>query len=397
MDDALSPREREPVITLSAGPVACYPRVLQAMSRTVHYDYDPYFQEAFELTSRLCGKALKIDGPALVLQCEPAPAIEASAASLIGPDDVVLNLASGVYGKGFGYWAARHAKRVEEIEVAYDSAIDPAAVESAFARNPEIKVVSVVHHDTPSGTLNPVAEIGRVVRAHDALLIVDAVSSFAGMDIHPADCEADIFITGPGKCLGGPPSLSVLAVSERAWAHMDANPTAPRASILSLQDWKDAWRRDRPFPFTPSVAAMNGLEAAMAGYLEEGPEAVWARHALTAEACRAGVKALGLDLWPASEDIAAPTCTAVALPEGVEDAALLAAARRLFGVIFSSGVADTKGKLIRIGQMGPVAQPVYALVAVAALGGALQALGHKVDLAAGQAAAMAVIQAAGKN
>ncbi len=394
MATSLSQQEKEPVITLSAGPVACYPRVLQAMSRTVHYDYTPYFQETFELVSRRCAEALGTEAPALVLQYEPAPAIEAAAASLIGPEDVVLNLASGVYGKGFGYWAARYAARVEEVEVPYNEAIDPAQVEEAFARHPEIRVVSVVHHDTPSGTLNPVEEIGRIVRAHDALLIVDAVSSFAGMPILPADCQADIFITGPGKCLGGPPSLSVLAVSERAWTHMAANPKAPRASVLSLLDWKDAWSRENAFPFTPSVAAMNGLDAAVAGYLEEGPEAVQARHALTAAACRAGVQAMGLKLWAAREEIAAPTCTAVAVPEGVEDASLLAAARERFGVIFSSGVADTKGKLIRIGHMGPVAYPIYATVALTALGGALEAVGHRCDVAAGQAAAMAVIAAA---
>ncbi len=391
MAASLSHQEMEPVITLSAGPVACYPRVLQAMSRTVHYDYDPYFQESFELVSRRCGEALGIDAPALVLQYEPAPAIEAAAASLIRPDDVVLNLASGVYGKGFGYWAARYAARVEEVEVPYNEAIDPAQVEAAFACHPEIRVVSVVHHDTPSGTLNPVEEIGRIVRKHDALLIVDAVSSFAGMPIRPADCLADIFITGPGKCLGGPPSLSVLAVSERAWTHMEANPKAPRASVLSLLDWKNAWSRENPFPFTPSVAAMNGLDAAIAGYLEEGPARVQARHAATAAACRAGVQAMGLNLWAAREEIAAPTCTAVAVPEGVEARSLLAAARARYGVVFSGGVADTKGKLIRVGHMGPVAHPIYATVAITALGGALEAVGHGCDVAAGQAAAMAAI------
>lgn len=394
MSDDLIAHEQEPVITLSAGPVACYPRVLRGMSSTVHYDYDPYFQEAYELISKRCATALRVAEPALVLQYEPAPAIEAAAASLIGPDDVVLNLASGVYGKGFGYWAARHAKRVEEIEVAYNEAIDPAAVEAAFKAHPDIKVVSVVHHDTPSGTLNPVAEIGRIVRAHDALLIVDAVSSFAGMPIHPEDCAADIFITGPGKCLGGPPSLSVLAISERAWAHMEANPNAPRASVLSLLDWRSAWHRDEPFPFTPSVAAMNGLDAAITGYLEEGPEAVWARHALTARAFRAGLHAMGLELWAARETIAAPTCTAVKLPEGIEDKALLAAARKLYGVVFSSGVAATRGKLIRVGHMGPVAWPIYASVAITALGGAMAACGKHLNVAAGQGAAMAIIAAA---
>lgn len=383
---------KEPVITLSAGPVACYPRVLRAMSRPVHYDFDPFFQHVYERTVRKVTKALKSKEPALVLQCEPAPGLEACAASLIGPNDVVLNLVSGVYGKGFGYWAARYAKEVIEVEVPYDQAIDPADVAKAFKRRKDIKVVTVVHHDTPSGTLNPVKDIGRIVREHDALLLVDAVSSFAGMDIHPDDCFADVFVTGPGKCLGGPPGLTIIGMSKRAWKHIARNPKAPTASILSLGDWKDAWRHDRPFPFTPSVADINGLEGCMDQYLEEGPKTVWRRHERTAQACRAAVKAMGLKLWPASEAIAAPTCTAVRVPAGIDDGKLLAAAREEFGVVFSSGRGETKGKLIRIGHMGPVAEPIYATIAAIALGGALRRLGHnKANAAKGVEAAMAVI------
>jgi pyridoxamine--pyruvate transaminase len=116
-------------------------------------------------------------------------------------------------------------------------------VAAALKQRPETSIVSAVHHDTPSGTLNPIREIGRVVRDHGALLLVDAVSSFAGMDIHPDDCHADIFVTGPGKCLGGPPGVTLLAVTARAWEHIAANPDTPRDSVLSLLDWKDAWRR----------------------------------------------------------------------------------------------------------------------------------------------------------
>src|ERR1044072_3726234 len=174
---------KEPVITLSAGPVPAFPRVLRAMSRPVQYDFDDWFQQFYEDVTRKCAKALKARGPALILQVDPAPGIEAAAASLISPADTVLNLASGVYGKGFGYWSARYHKDMVEIEVPYNEAIDPAAVEAAFKNRPDIAIVSVVHHDTPSGTLNPVAEIGRICRAHGALMLVDAVSSFAGMDI----------------------------------------------------------------------------------------------------------------------------------------------------------------------------------------------------------------------
>jgi pyridoxamine--pyruvate transaminase len=384
--------QKEPVITLSAGPVAAYPRVLQAYARPVHYDFDPYFQQFYENVTRKAAKALKVRKPALILHCEPAPGIEAAAASLISPKDVVLNLASGVYGKGFGYWSQRYNKELVEIEVPYNEAVDPAQVAAAFRKRPDIKVVSLVHHDTPSGTINPAREIGKIVRDNGGLLIVDAVSSFAGMDIHPEDCAADIFITGPGKCLGGAPGLTVMAVSDRAWKHMEANPKTPRASVLSLLDWKDAWSKDNPFPFTPSISEVNGLDAAFDLYLEEGPAKVWHRHALTAKACRAGIKAMGLALWAKSEAIASPTTTAVRVPDGMKDSDIIAAARTEFGVMLSSGRNETKGKLIRIGHMGPVAEPIYAVIALTALGGALRRLGRKIDVGRGVEAAMAVIE-----
>lgn len=386
--------EKEPIFTLSAGPVAAYPRVLRALSRPVQYDYDAYFQGFYESVARKAADAMRVKDPALILQYEPAAAIEAAAASLIGPDDVVLNLASGVYGKGFGYWSARYNKELVEIEVPYNEAIDPQQVEDAFRKRPDIRIVSLVHHDTPSGTINPARDIGKIVRRHNALLLVDAVSSFGGMDIHPGDCEADIFITGPGKCLGGAPGVTIVAVSDRAWKHMEANPKAPRASVLSYLDWKDAWRRDKPFPFTPSVSEINGLDAVLDQYLEEGAESVWRRHALTARACRAGIKAMGLSLWAKTENIASPTTTAVAIPSGVSDSDILTAAKKLYGVAFSAGRGETLGKLLRIGHMGPVAEPLYAVIAVTALGGTLRQLRKKVDLPAGIEAAMAVIDGA---
>jgi pyridoxamine--pyruvate transaminase len=136
---------------------------------------------------------------------------------------------------------------------------------------------------------------------------------------------------------------------------------------------------------------MNGLDGAIDQYLDEGPENAWRRHDLTARACRAGIKAMGLSLWAAREEIASPTTTAVRVSDGVKDKDILAAARADYGVVFSSGRGETLGKLLRIGHMGPVAEPIYAVVAVTALGGALRRLGKSVNVAAGVEAAMAVI------
>ncbi|MFV0244474.1 MAG: pyridoxamine--pyruvate transaminase [Qingshengfaniella sp.] len=388
------PENKPPVFTLTAGPVDAYPEVLRALGTTVLYDYDPAFQLAFEEVALKAQKAMGTDSPPLILQGEPVLALEGAAASLIARDDVVLNLASGVYGKGFGYWAARYAKRVDEIETAYDDCIDPETVRAYLADHPEVRVVCVCHHDTPSGTLNDIDAIGAVVAEAGALLLVDAVSSWGGMKTSPAACQAGIYVTGPNKCLGCPPSLSLVAVSDAAWDKIDANPDAPSASILSLKDWRNAWKRTESFPFTPSVAEINGLSVALDRYLEEGPEQVWARHALTAAACRAGVQAMGLDIWPVREAIASATCTTAKMPEGIDAGLILAETRARYGVSLSAGRAQTLGRLIRIGHMGPTAQPMYALIAVAALGGALVAAGAKLDVPAGMAAVQAEIDAA---
>ncbi len=382
-----------PVITLATGPVDAYSQVLRALGRPVLYDYDPAFLGFYERVVEKLRSALRTRHLPVILHGEPVLALEAGAASLIGSDDVVLNLVSGVYGAGFGFWAKRYCKELLEIRVPYDEVIDPASVAEMLKSRPDITIVSVCHHDTPSGTINPVAEIGRLSAAHGAYLLVDAVSSFGGMDVDPDSCHADLFVTGPNKCLGCPPGLSLVGVTPRAWEKMKQNPSAPRDSILSYLDWEHAARRDRPFPFTPSVAEINGLDAALDVYLAEGPEHVWERHALTAKACRAGALAMGLHLWPADERTASPTTTAVRIPAGIEDAALRAAVRAHYGVVFSAGRGETLGKLLRIGHMGPTAQPIYALVAVTALGGALQSLGARIDVGAGVDASLEVINA----
>jgi pyridoxamine--pyruvate transaminase len=385
--------DQDPIFTLTTGPVDAYPEVLRGLSKPVLYDYDPAFLGFYERVAEKLRSALRTLHMPVILQGEPVLGLEAGAASLIARGDVVLNLASGVYGAGFGYWAKRYCAELLEIRVPFDEVIDPRSVAAMLKARPEIGIVAVCHHDTPSGTINPVAEIGRIVAAHGAYLLVDAVSSFGGMDVGPDTCQADLFVTGPNKCLGCPPGLTLLGVTPRAWEKMKSNPDAPRDSILSILDWENAWRRDRPFPFTPSVAEINGLDAALDLYLREGPERVWARHALTAAACRAGVLAMGLRLWPADERTASPTATAVRIPATVEDAALRATARARYGVVFSSGRGETLGKLVRIGHMGPTARPLYAVVALTALGGALRAMGHPLDVAAGMAAALAVIDA----
>jgi pyridoxamine--pyruvate transaminase len=284
-----------------------------------------------------------------------------------------------------------------EIEVPDDEAIDPDAVEAMLKQHPEITVVSVCHHETPTGCLNPVREIGALTWRHGAYLIVDAVSSFGGMDIHPDGVNADFFVAGSAKCLGSAPGLTINAISARAWEKIAANKDAPFASILSVKDWREAHRADRGFPFTPLSAEIAALDAALDRYFAEGPECVWARHAATARACRAGAKAMGLALWPKDERIASPTVTALRAPAGIDAEAVVAAARRRWGVMLSAGDGPHAKEILRVGHMGPTAHPAYAVLALSALGEALRAQGATVDIGAGIEAALAAVEHEGEG
>jgi pyridoxamine--pyruvate transaminase len=372
-----------PAFNLGTVTVEPYPAIRRALARPLYDPEAPEFQAYYAGIVAKLQQAFRASVAPVILQGEVVLALEAAAASAIGPEDVVLNLASGYYGKGYGYWAARYAREVVEVAVPDNAAIAPEAVAEALRRRPDVSVIAVTHHETPSGTINPVAAIGAIAARHGAIMIVDAASSFGAMDIHPEACGADIFVAAPSKCLGGAPGLSLVHVSDAAWARIDANPRAPFASMLSLKDWRDAHLPTRGLPFTPSLPEVNALDATLDLYLAEGPERVWARHAATARATRAGVRAMGLSLWAAEEAIAAPSLTAVRLPEGVDGAAVLAEARRRHGVAMLGGKGTTAGRLLRIAHMGPTARPALALVAVAALGHAMRAAGQAVDVAAG--------------
>ena len=380
-----------PIFNFSAGPSGATEPTRAALGRPLLYHYDPAFRQLYRSVISQLGEAFACPEPPVILQGEAVLGLEAAAASLIAPGDVVLNLVSGVFGKGFGYWAKRYAREVIELEVPYDEINQPEDVRRALQAHPEIKVVAAVHCETPSGTINPISDIAPLVRESGALLLVDAVASFGGMRVEPSRWPADLVVVGPQKCLGGPPGLSLLYVSERAWEHMEANPVAPRASILSILDWRGAEDNTERFPFTPSVAEINALDACLAQFLAEGSDAVCARHRRVAGAVRAGGKALGLTLWPKVEATCSETVTAFAVPAGVEEGRVRARARADMGAMLSGGQGDLMGKVIRIGHMGPSAQPHTPVLALTALGKALRAEGFPADVGGAVEAAIAAL------
>jgi pyridoxamine--pyruvate transaminase len=378
--------------TLSAGPNNVSAEVRAALGSPILYHYDPAFLERFRATE---DKVARIYGTTtheiILMQGEAVLGLEAAARALVRPGMACLNLVSGVFGKGFGYWLSAIGADLHEIEVAYNEAVDPAAVAACLDAHPEIELLSVVHSETPSGTLNPIAALGPIARSRGVVTVVDVVSSFGGVELRPVEWQLDLLVAGPQKCLGGPPGISLMAVSSEAWALIEKNPMAPRGSFLSMLDWREQWHGAGRFPFTPSVSDLNGVEAAADRLLAEGLEASFARHDRVARACRAGVRAMGLRAWAASDDIASACVTSIAVPDGLTDTQVRDHVRSRYGVQLSAG--QGAGNIIRIGHMGDTAKPMLPVVGLAALGRSLRDLGVEVDIGAGLEAVMASLAA----
>lgn len=375
-----------PDFSLAAGPVMASARTLTALGSQMLYHYDPEFLEVFRRTTQKAQQFFGTSNDMLLLQGEGILGLEGAARSLITEGTPVLNLVQGAYGKGMGYWVTAFGGVLHEIEVGWNEAVDPAAVDAYLTAHPEIEVVTIVHSETPSGTITDCAAIGPIVKKHGAISLVDALSSIGGVAFEPDAWQLDICISGGQKCLGGPVGVTMASVSADAWERILANPDAPRDSYLSLIDWKVKWLEKGAFPFTPSVNDIVGLESALDQMLEEGVAASIARHAAAARVARAGVIGLGLELWPASEEISGNPVTAIRLPDGIVHSELSAHIRQRYGVTLSTG--QSTGNLIHIAHMGPTARGMYPVIGVTALGQGLLDLGVSVDLGAGVAAAM---------
>ena len=375
-----------PNFTLTAGPTMVSPRVLTALAAPLTHHYDPAFLNMFREAERLLAATYHTAANVVLMQGGATLGLEAAARAIVRPGMRCLNLVCGVYASSFGERLRDCGADLYELRVPYDQAIDPASVEQALDRHSPIELVSVVHCETPSGIENPLGRIAHAVRKHGALLLADVVSTLGGSTLLVDEWNIDLAVASAQKCLAGPPGISAISVSNRAWDVIERNPLAPRNSYLSLLDWKDRWidgGRVR-FPHAPSVANLAGLHAALCEIREAGGvEASIRRHARAARAMRAGVRAAGLELWPRTEAQAASCVTAVRAPAGVIVTELLTHVRNRYGVMLSGGLGELAESVVRLGHMGPASQSLYPLVGLAALTRGLADLGVRVDIAAG--------------
>ena len=278
-------------------------------------------------------------------------ALWAALKSTIRPGDRVLAVSTGVFGYGIGEMAASIGADVRWVEFGYDQIIDAGRVEQVIrAFGP--KLVTAVHCETPSGTLNPIADTGAAVRANGVpLFYVDAVASAGGAPLMTDEWSIDLCLVGTQKALSAFPDLAAVAVSERAW---DVIAAVGYAGYDALSPYRAALD-ERWFPYTPAWANLEALRRACRIVLEEGLDNVFERHVRVAQVCRDRAKEIGIELFPVDEAACSPTVTALKVPEAIGWDALQRGLRaQRMGVGGSLG--PLAGRVFRIGHMGSQAR-----------------------------------------
>jgi aspartate aminotransferase-like enzyme len=384
-------------LLLNPGPVPLADEVRRAMAEPVvshrSADFEAVYERAsdglryvFE-NSSLDGSRTAEGGIPLIFNGTATMAMEAAVANLAGEDDEVVALVNGKFGRRFARIADRHAS-VTAVESEWGDPLDLDAAVEAITR--DTTVVTMVHNETSTGLLNPVAAVGELAAEHDASFVVDGVTSLGGDEFRIDDWGIDVAITDAQKALAAPPGTSAMYATERAIGAFDGD-DAPFYEDL---DWHVRKAAANQTPFTSAVPLFRGLAVAVENIVEEGMPDRIARHRRQARAFREGFSAMGLESFPETDEHTdySNTVTAIQLPRGArEDPGAFVDAVAARNVSISGGQAHLGGQIFRVSNMGnPSDEDIVR--GVRTVGEALEEVGVEVDRMAALNAARSVLE-----
>jgi alanine-glyoxylate transaminase/serine-glyoxylate transaminase/serine-pyruvate transaminase len=373
------------------GPTNIPDRVLRAMDRPVVDHRSPEFAQLTEDARVGLRKVFgTVDGSPMLYPASGTGATEAAMVNVLRPGDRVLSYNYGLFSGGMGNIARRFGYEVDEVGLRWGQAVDADDVERRLradsSTNP-YRAVMICHNETSTGVTIDLEAIHRAIAAsgHDALFIVDTVSSLASIPFRMDQWGVDVVICGSQKGLMLPPGLGILGVSRRAQEVAVKGGGSPR----HFWDWEPIMRENRwgLFPYTPATLMLFGLREALRMLVdEEGLDNVYARHARLADAVRAAVDGWGLSTVCEDPARASNTITAVRTPEGVDSNVFLKHARERYELSLGGGIGQLNGQAFRIGHLGSLNE----LEVLGTLGGielAFNDLGIEVEMGSGLLAA----------
>lgn len=333
---------------MTAGPTRVRENVRMARSlEFTNPDLDLEFYEFYRETCKLFSKALNTENEAFIMGGEGILGLEAACASLIEHGDRVLVIDNGIFGKGFRDFVKMYGGIPILFTTDYHKPVDIGDLKAFLDKDSDFKFATVVHCDTPSGVLNDVESISKLLDEYNIMTVADSVAGMFGEPLDVSNSKIDILCGGSQKALSAPPGLTMVWVSKRAFEVME-NRKTPIAgyytNILVLKDYyKNKW-----FPYTMPVSDINGLRVAIENYLED--KDIFNRHRRIARATRKALTEAGIQLY--LEKGWSNTVTVFNVPKGIKDSDILDTMCKEHGIMISGCFDVLAGKVIRIGHMG---------------------------------------------
>jgi aspartate aminotransferase-like enzyme len=344
--------DQAPPLLMTPGPTRIPERVLRAGTRVIHHRTPEFSAVLAELVDRARPLFGTSTADILPVHGTGRAAMEGAVVNFFRPGDTVVSCCNGSFGEMWAGFAERYGLNVVRIATDWERSVDPNEVAAALEANPGVRAVTIVHSDTSTGVLNPVAEVAKVAREHGALALADGISSVGGVKFLFDEWDLDFAVTSSQKCLMSSPGLALAVVGQRAWA-LAEHGGMPRAYL----DFGSIRRiMDRPNPETPGttpVSLVFQLLEALRMIHEEGLESVFKRHIAMANRVSERAADLGYGLSGANIIERSPTLSVLTVPNGVEPVSIRNRVREA-GIQIAMGMESYKSSCIRIGHMGDI-------------------------------------------
>ncbi|NPD03128.1 alanine--glyoxylate aminotransferase family protein [Nocardioides sp. zg-1308] len=354
---------------LGPGPSNPYPEATSALAQPLLGHLDPEFLRIMDDTCEMLRTVWGTTNTrTLPLSATGSAGMEAAFVNTVHPGDVVVVAVNGLFGQRMTDVAARCGAEVVAVEHEWGHPVD---VDRVLAAHPAPAIVAAVHAETSTGVRSDIAALGAALRAQgsEALLLVDAVTSIGGIEVRADDWGVDVAYAGTQKCLGVAPGLAPFTIGERAFERRVEKPRSWYLDLGMLGGYvgeAGVQGGQRTYHHTAPTAMVASLHAGLARVLDEGLDAVWARHRAAGEALQAGLEDMGLELF-AAEGSRLPQLTTVKVPEGVDSAAVRRELLERHGIEIGAGAGAYATSVWRIGLMGRNARPDTVLLVLAAL------------------------------
>jgi serine---pyruvate transaminase len=369
---------------ITPGPTPIPPEVSSKEGLPVLHHRTTEFQQFFAEVVQGLKYVFQTKNDVVIMSSSGSGAMEASVTNLLSPGDTAIVATSGAFGDRWVKIIQAFGGKPVVIKAEWGYAIEPAEIEKALAANPGAKAVFCQLTETSTGVVNDIQRFAQIVNKTDAILVVDAISGLGGQDIQTDAWNVDVVVSGSQKGLMTAPGLAMASLSEKAWKAV-ANAKNPRFYFDFLKMRKSL--PDNETPWTPPVTLIVSMAEALRQIKEEGLQNVLQRHTWLAEATRAGVKALGLEIFAKNP---CNVLTSVTVPAGVDGKKIIKKMRDDYGVSIAGGQVDLVGKIFRLAHMGYMDR-FDVIIALSATEMILQELGYAVELGKGVGAAQRIL------